>query len=30
VPVASDPLEERVRRLEEQVEELLELVRRSP
>ena len=30
VPVASDPLEERVRRLEEQVAELLELVRRSP
>jgi hypothetical protein len=29
-PVASDPLEERVRRLEEQVAELLELVRRSP
>ena len=28
--VASDPLEERVRRLEEQVAELLELVRRSP
>jgi uncharacterized protein len=30
VPVASDPLEERVRRLEEQVERLLALVRRSP
>ena len=30
VPVASDPLEDRVRRLEEQVAELLELVRRSP
>jgi uncharacterized protein YceH (UPF0502 family) len=30
VPVASDPLEERVQRLEEQVAELLELVRRSP
>ena len=30
VPFASDPLEERVRRLEEQVAELLELVRRSP
>jgi len=29
-PVASDPLEERVRLLEEQVAELLELVRRSP
>jgi uncharacterized protein YceH (UPF0502 family) len=29
-PVLSDPLEERVRRLEEQVAELLELVRRSP
>jgi uncharacterized protein YceH (UPF0502 family) len=29
-PVASDPLDERVRRLEEQVAELLELVRRSP
>jgi len=29
-PVAPDPLEERVRRLEEQVAELLELVRRSP
>jgi uncharacterized protein YceH (UPF0502 family) len=29
-PVASNPLEERVRRLEEQVAELLEFVRRSP
>jgi uncharacterized protein len=29
-PVAANPLEERVRRLEEQVAELLELVRRSP
>ncbi len=29
-PVIADPLEERVRRLEEQVAELLELVRRSP
>ena len=29
-PVAADPLEERVRRLEEQVAELLELVRRPP
>jgi uncharacterized protein len=29
-PIASTPLEERVRRLEEQVAELLELVRRSP
>jgi uncharacterized protein len=30
VPSPADPLEERVRRLEEQVAELLELVRRSP
>ena len=30
VPLESDPLEDRVRRLEEQVAELLELVRRSP
>jgi uncharacterized protein len=29
-PVSADPLEERVRRLEDQVAELLELVRRSP
>jgi uncharacterized protein len=29
-PIAANPLEERVRRLEEQVAELLELVRRSP
>ena len=29
-PLIADPLEERVRRLEEQVAELLELVRRSP
>jgi uncharacterized protein len=29
-PIAATPLEERVRRLEEQVAELLELVRRSP
>jgi uncharacterized protein YceH (UPF0502 family) len=30
VPAPTDPLEERVRRLEDQVAELLELVRRSP
>jgi uncharacterized protein YceH (UPF0502 family) len=29
-PIAANPLEDRVRRLEEQVAELLELVRRSP